>query len=43
MIDISGHLRPYRNELGFEDNTTDFVINCCGYQHFFQAPSKWKT
>ena len=34
MIDISGHLRPYRNELGFEDNTTDFVINCCGYQHF---------
>lgn len=34
MIDISGHLRPYRSELGFEDNTRDFVINCCGYQHF---------
>ncbi len=35
MIDISGHLRPYRSELGFEDLTTDFMINCCGYQHFF--------
>ena len=34
MIDISGHLRPYRSKIGFEDHTRNFMINCCGYQQF---------
>lgn len=34
MIDISGHLRDVRREIGFEDRTKSFLINCCGYQKF---------
>lgn len=34
MIDISGHLRDIKRDLGFEDNKTELLINCCGYQYF---------
>lgn len=34
MIDISGHLRPYRSNCGFEDSEKYITINCCGYQKF---------
>lgn len=34
MIDISGHLRNYRSDYGFEDNENYLVVNCCGYQKF---------
>lgn len=34
MLDISGHLRPYRDELGFCDLSESLIINCCGYQKF---------
>lgn len=34
MIDVSGHLRSTRREIGFEDYTKPLVINCCGYQTF---------
>ncbi len=34
MIDISGHLRDYRNENGFMDCHKSLSINCCGYQSF---------
>ena len=34
MIDISGHLRDYRREIGFSDESKPLIINCCGYQKF---------
>ena len=34
MIDISGHLRIYRQEIGYEDRQNYLTINCCGYQKF---------
>lgn len=34
MIDISGHLRATRREIGFEDNEQPLMVNCCGYQAF---------
>lgn len=34
MIDISGHLRVYKNERGFEDNENYIIVNSCGYQKF---------
>lgn len=34
MIDVSGHLRDYKNELGIEDTTAPVIVNCCGYQKF---------
>lgn len=34
MLDVSGHFRKYRDELGFEDYSKPFLINCCGYQKF---------
>lgn len=34
MLDISGHLRSYRDEMGFEDLSKPLIINCCGYQKF---------
>lgn len=34
MIDISGHLREIRREIGFEDTEHELSINCCGYQSF---------
>jgi AraC family transcriptional regulator, arabinose operon regulatory protein len=34
MIDISGHLREFRREIGFEDTEHNLSINCCGYQRF---------
>lgn len=34
MIDISGHLRSIRSEIGFEDSGCSLMINCCGYQSF---------
>jgi len=34
MIDISGHLRTIRREIGFLDTTQELLINCCGYQKF---------
>ncbi len=33
MLDISGHLRPIRRDLGFENNEKNYEINCCGYQY----------
>lgn len=34
MIDISGHLRNTRKEIGFLDTSQELLINCCGYQKF---------
>ncbi len=34
MIDISGHLRTYRREIGFLNNDVPLEINCCGQQTF---------
>jgi AraC-like ligand binding domain. len=34
MIDISGHLRPIRKEIGFLDEKQELLVNCCGYQKF---------
>ena len=34
MIDISGHLRNTRKEIGFSDTSQELLINCCGYQKF---------
>ncbi|WP_026507114.1 helix-turn-helix transcriptional regulator [Butyrivibrio sp. MC2013] len=34
MIDISGHLRDYRLEIGFENHTVPLEVNCCGQQKF---------
>ncbi len=34
MIDISGHLRTYRREIGFMNDTVPVEINCCGQQTF---------
>ena len=34
MIDISGHLRPIRQECGFEDLQSFITVNCCGFQKF---------
>lgn len=34
MIDISGHLRNYRQECGFEDFSKYISVNCCGFQKF---------
>lgn len=34
MIDVSGHLRDIRKEIGFEDFTQPVIVNCCGYQIF---------
>lgn len=34
MIDISGHLRTTRREIGFENNGQPLMVNCCGYQMF---------
>lgn len=36
MIDISGHLRAYRDEMGFEDVSDSLIINCCGCQKFIE-------
>ena len=32
MIKISQHLRGYRQDTGFLDNTSPLSVNCCGYQ-----------
>lgn len=34
MIDISGHLRDVRRDVGFSDFERELVLNCCGYQFF---------
>ena len=34
MIDISGHLRDIRRDVGFSSSDSPIVINCCGYQFF---------
>lgn len=34
MIDISGHLRTYKREVGFVNNDVPLEINCCGQQRF---------
>lgn len=34
MIDVSGHLRTIRREIGFEDMKQPLMVNCCGYQAF---------
>lgn len=34
MVDVSGHLRDYKNDLGFEDSAEPVSVNCCGYQKF---------
>lgn len=34
MINISGHLRPVRRAIGFEDKEHPVMVNCCGYQVF---------
>lgn len=34
MIDISGHLRDYRSDLGFLNQEVPLEINCCGQQEF---------
>ncbi len=34
MIDISGHLRNHRQEIGYGDNVNYLTVNCCGYQKF---------
>lgn len=34
MIDISGHLRDYKQECGFEDKDNFLTVNCCGFQKF---------
>lgn len=34
MIDISGHLRNRRREVGFLQEDQPVVVNCCGYQAF---------
>lgn len=34
MIDISGHLRNRRREIGFFQEDQPVVVNCCGYQVF---------
>jgi AraC family transcriptional regulator, arabinose operon regulatory protein len=34
MIDISGHLRSYRQECGFDDLKNYITVNCCGFQKF---------
>ncbi len=34
MIDISGHLRTYRREIGFVNEAVPVEINCCGQQTF---------
>ena len=34
VIDISGHLRDIRREVGFIDTEHELTINCCGYQTF---------
>ena len=34
MIDISGHLRNTRRDLGYRDITKPVVVNCCGCQRF---------
>lgn len=34
MIDVSGHLRSIRREIGFVDHSKELVINSCGYQKF---------
>lgn len=39
MIDISGHIRPTRREIGFEDHSRPLMVNCCGYQAFMTRDS----
>lgn len=34
MIDISGHLREYKREIGFVNNEVPLEVNCCGQQTF---------
>ncbi len=34
MIDISGHLRDVRRDVGFEDTERSLLVNCSGYQFF---------
>ncbi|WP_026494443.1 AraC family transcriptional regulator [Butyrivibrio sp. WCD3002] len=34
MIDISGHLREYRREIGFSNYNIPLEVNCCGQQSF---------
>ncbi|MCK9479116.1 MAG: AraC family transcriptional regulator [Firmicutes bacterium] len=34
MVDISGHLRSLKQEVGFADNKSHISVNCCGYQKF---------
>lgn len=34
MLNISGHLRPVRRAIGFEDKEHPLMVNCCGYQVF---------
>ncbi len=41
MIDISGHLRDRRREIGFLQEDQPIVVNCCGYQAF-RTKSLWK-
>ena len=40
MLDVSGHLRNYRNEMGFFDSRKNIIINCCGYHKNFLEDSK---
>lgn len=34
MIDVSGHTRPLRRDIGFENKDISLEINCAGYQLF---------
>jgi len=34
VLNISGHLRPVRRAIGFEDKEHPLMVNCCGYQVF---------
>lgn len=34
MIDVSGHYRRIRRDIGFENLNVSLEINCCGYQLF---------
>ena len=40
MLDVSGHLRNYRDEKGFFDASQNIIINCCGYHKEFTEDSK---
>lgn len=34
MINVSGHLRDCRREIGYEDTDRALTVNCCGWQVF---------